>query len=130
MTLKEFAKYHAEMYGRPVEWSEAWYKSFCDCLFDVLSRDDVDGVPLPQVGTIKKDYVFPRSHYNMTTREYEERPGHMSLAFTPSSKLMEKVKALPERPEFASARKKRYRAEMPEKRMPEPEPAESQDENI
>lgn len=120
MTIKEFAKYHAHMYDKPVEWSEAWYKSFTDALYDVLIREDVTEINLPHVGTLRKDYLFPKRIFNVSSQKYEEVPGRMTLAFTPSAKIKEKIRALPPNPDLARAAKKRRRLDsLPQKRLPD-----------
>ena len=120
MTVKNFAKYHAEMYGKMPAWSEAWFKTFTDAMFDMLIQEDVTQIHLPHIGTLYKSYLYPKKMYNVSTRRYEDVPGRMTIALTPSALLRDKVRQLPPNPDLAKAEKKRRRQDsMPQKRAPE-----------
>ena len=121
MNVKELAKRHAYLYSKTEKWSEAWLKSYCDLIYEMLLREDVTRISLPLIGTISKTYKYPQMRYDINKQQKIMMPGRMTLTFTPSAKLDEKIKALPENPELASAATKKYRSgDMPEKRV-EPE---------
>ena len=120
MTQKDFIRSFANIYQVQIADAEIWINSIFDYLFDAIIKEDQ--VRMPFIGTIRKDYIYPTTRYDINTKKYVEKPGRMTIKYLPAKKLEDKIKLLPPDPTLASITKqnrRNKRTSVPQKKTAE-----------